>query len=153
MFKMDKIILKQQILEKCREAQVAKIDHLEVAIKDSEVSILQIGQVSDMFDTQRMQMIQNRDMYAGQLKGEVELLETLHKIDLSVKADKVGFGTIVITDKQKVFISIGLGKIKIENEEFYAISAQVPFYTAIKDKKIGEDAIFRDQKIKILDIY
>lgn len=153
MFKMDKLILKQQILDKCRDAQIEKIKRLEEAISDAEISILQIGQISDMFDTQRMQMIQNRDMYVGQLKGELEQLETLHKIDLSVRPDRVGFGTVVITDKQKVFISIGLGKIKIENEEIYAISAQVPFYKAIHEKKIGDIVSFRDQQIKILDIY
>lgn len=153
MFKMDKLILKQQILEKCRELQIEKIKHLEEAISDAEISILQIGQITDMFDTQRMQMIQNRDMYAGQLKGELEQLETLHKVDLSFRPDKAGFGSVVMTDKQKVFISIGLGKIKIENEEFYAISAQVPFYKAIHDKKTGDIVSFRDQQIKILDIF
>jgi hypothetical protein len=100
-----------------------------------------------------MQLIAKRDMYAQQLKTEMGALATLHKIDLSVNHKTVGFGSIVITSAQKVFVSIGAGKISIENEIFYAISLQVPFFQAMKGLKKNEEFEFRGNKIKILDVF
>jgi len=59
----------------------------------------------------------------------------------------------VVTDIQKVFISIGLGKIIVDNDTYYAISLKVPFYQAMDGKKVGDTFEFRGKTIKILDIF
>ncbi|MCD4695234.1 MAG: hypothetical protein K8S16_03250 [Bacteroidales bacterium] len=130
-----------------------KIHHLEKAIKEAEQSVLDMGQISDMFDAQRMLTVGNRDMYAGQLKREMDLLETLHKVDLSIIHKRAEFGSIVITEKENVFISIGLGKTKLENDDYYAISTKVPFFDAMKNREEGDVFTFRGQEIRILEIY
>ena len=130
-----------------------KIKHLEVAMQESEKSAHDYGQQSDVFDSHKMQLIGNRDMYAQQLKTEMEALETLHKIDLSLNHKTVEFGSVVITDKQKVFIAIGAGKITIENETYYAISLQVPFFQSMKGLKKGDDFEFRNNKLKIIEVF
>ncbi|MEZ5195236.1 MAG: hypothetical protein R2764_02170 [Bacteroidales bacterium] len=68
-----------------------------------------------------MQLIGKRDMYAQQLKVELDMLETLNKIDLSIKHQLVSFGSVVITDLQQVFVSVSLGKIMLDNDVFYDI--------------------------------
>ncbi|MCD4682343.1 MAG: hypothetical protein K8R86_03585, partial [Bacteroidales bacterium] len=105
------------------------------------------------FDSHRMQLIGKRDMYAHQLKTEMDLLETLYKIDISVNYDNVAFGSVVITNLQKIFVSIGLGKITIENDTFFAISLQVPFFQAMKGLKKGDEFEFRGKKIKIMEVF
>jgi len=153
MFKMDNRILKEKIYEKCLEGHLEKVKHLENAMEEAEKSAHDYGQQSDVFDSHRMQLIGKRDMYAQQLTRELELLETLHKIDITINHDAVSFGSMVITNMQKVFVSIGLGKITFENETFYAISLQVPFYQAMKGLKKGDEFEFRGKKIKILDLF
>ena len=153
MYKMNNRILKGEIYNRCLEIHMEKIKHLETAMQEAEKSAHDYGKQSDVFDSHRMQLIGKRDMYAQQLKTEMEALETLHKIDLSLNHKTVEFGSVIVTDKQKVFVSIGAGKISIENETYYAISLQVPFFQAMKGLEKGDEFEFRDNKLKILNVF
>ena len=153
MYKMNNRIRKEEIYNKCLELHMEKISHLETAMQEAEKSAHDYGQQSDAFDSHRMQLIGKRDMYAQQLKTEMEALETLYKIDLSMNHQTVEFGSVVITNKQKVFVSIGAGKIPIENDTFYAISLQVPFFQAMKGLKKGDEFDFRGNKFKIVEVF
>ena len=153
MYKMNNRILKGEIYNRCLEIHMEKIKHLETAMQEAEKSAHDYGKQSDVFDSHRMQLIGKRDMYAQQLKTEMEALETLHKIDLSLNHKTVEFGSVIVTDKQKVFVSIGAGKISLENETYYAISLQVPFFQAMKGLKKGDEFEFRDNKLKILNVF
>ena len=130
-----------------------KIKHLETAMQEAEKSAHDYGKQSDVFDSHRMQLIGKRDMYAQQLKTEMEALETLHKIDLSLNHKSVEFGSVVITNNQNVFVSIGAGKISIENKNYYAISLQLPMFQAMKGVKKGDEFEIRDNKLKLREVY
>ena len=153
MYKMNDKIRKEEIYNKCLEIHMEKIKHLETAMQEAEKSAHDYGKQSDVFDSHRMQLIGKRDMYAQQLNTEMEALETLHKIDLSLNHKTVEFGSVVVTDKQKVFVAIGAGKISIENETYYAISLQVPFFQSMKGLKKGDEFEFRGNKLKILEVF
>jgi hypothetical protein len=58
----------------------------------------------------------------------------------------------VITDKQKIFVCIGLGKFSFEKEDYFVISAGVPFYKAMENLKKGDQFTFRDQLFTIKEI-
>jgi transcription elongation GreA/GreB family factor len=153
MFRMDKQLLKNRLFERCLEIHRQRIVNLETAMKDAEESANQYGPQSDIFDSQIMEMIRSRDMYATQLSMELVHLETLHKIDPTIRSNKVEFGSVVETELQKVFVSIGLGKVLIENDQYFAISTKVPFFEAMKGKTKGEVFEFRGKNIRILDIF
>lgn len=153
MYRMDKRIIKKRLLEQCLELVQKKIGHLEMAMAEAESSANEYGPQSDIYDSQIMQIIGDRDMYAGQLKTEMDMLETLYKIDVNTTHDEVEFGSIVETESQKIFIAIGLGKLTIENTVYYAISTKVPFYLAMKGRRKGDAFEFRGNKFTILDIY
>jgi len=130
-----------------------KIRHLEAAMDEAEKIAHEYEQPSDDFDSHKMELIGSRDMYAKQLQTEMDLLETLNKVDFNQDHRVVEFGSVVITDMQKVFISIGLGKVNVDNDIFYAISLQVPFYQAMKGLKKGDTFDFRGRKVKIIDLF
>lgn len=130
-----------------------KIRHLEAAMEEAEKMAHEYEQSSDDADSHKMELIGSRDMYAKQLQTEMELLETLNKVDFNQDHQVVEFGSVVITDMQKVFISIGLGKVNVDHDTFYAISLQVPFYQAMKGLKKGDTFDFRGRKVKILDLF
>lgn len=153
MFKMDNPLLKKKIFDRCMEFHLEKVRTIEDAISDAQVGANEYGKQSDVFDSYQMQLIGKRDMYAQQLKVELDMLETLNKIDLSIKHQLVSFGSVVITDLQQVFVSVSLGKIMLDNDVFYAISTKVPFYLAMKGLKKGDVFDFRGREIKILDIF
>lgn len=130
-----------------------KIKHLENAMEEAEKMAHDYEQPSDDLDSHKMELIGSRDMYAKQLQVEMDLMETLNKIDLNLDHEKIEFGSVVITDMQKVFISIGIGKVAVDNDVYYAISLQVPFYQAMKGLKKGDTFDFRGKTVKILDVF
>lgn len=153
MFKMDNPLMKKKIYDRCMEFHLQKVKTIEDAIKDAQVGANEYGKQSDVFDSYQMQLIGKRDMYAQQLKVELEMLETLNKIDLSINHKLVSFGSVVITDLQQVFVSVSLGKIMLDNDTFYAISTKVPFYLAMKGLKKGDVFNFRGKEIKIIEVF
>jgi hypothetical protein len=150
---MDNKILKKQIYKKCMEIHLEKIRHLESAMQEAENTANEYEPTSDDSDSHKMELIGNRDMYAKQLQSEMDMLETITKIDLSQERDTVEFGSVVVTDMQKVFIAIGIGKISVEDDVYYAISLQVPFYHAMKGLKKGDSFDFRGRIVNILDVF
>ena len=150
---MDKTLVRKQIYSRCLELHMEKIKHLESAMEEAENMAHEYEQSSDETDSHKMELIGNRDMYAKQLQSEMDLLETLNKVDLNHDHNVVEFGSVVVTDMQKVFLSIGIGKIATEDDIFYAISLQVPFYQAMKGLKKGDTFDFRGRNVKILDVF
>jgi len=57
-------------------------------------------------------------------------------------------GSLVETDQENYFISIGFGKI----DDVYAISVESPLGALLKGKKIGESVEMRGKKITIKSI-
>ncbi|MBN2173260.1 MAG: hypothetical protein JW731_03960 [Bacteroidales bacterium] len=150
---MDKRLIKKQLYDKCISIQLSRVKNIENTMEEAQNSANEYGPQSDLFDSHIMQLIGNRDMYAQQLEVEMNLLETLNKLDITIQHESAAFGSVIVTDMQKVFVSIGLGKIQIENDVYYAISLQVPFYQALKGLKKGDEFDFRGKKIKILDVF
>ena len=93
------------------------------------------------------------ELYAKQLDKAKIVINTLHKIPLDRKITTVEFGAIVITNKQDLFISAGLGKIVIDAKEFYAVSAVVPIFKALKGKQKGEEINFNGTTYSITEVY
>ncbi|MBN3033991.1 MAG: hypothetical protein JW861_00245 [Bacteroidales bacterium] len=150
---MDTQLLKKKVYEACVQLQVDKIRQIEHAMSDAQNSAIEYEQPKDIYDSSRLQLLGGRDMYAQKLQTELDQLETLHKIDISICHETVSFGALVITELQNVFVSVGLGKVKVDDSDcFYAISLQVPFYQAMKGLKKGDSFTFRGKEIKILDI-
>ena len=153
MFRMDKNLLKKEIFDSCLQHQLNKIQNIEKAMRDAQDSANEDEHPKDIYDASRVMMLGKRDMYAQQFSFEMDQLETLHKIDLSINHKTVEFGAVIITSMQKVFISVGLGKFAIENDIYFAISPNVPFFQSMKGLKKGEEFEFRGKKIKIKDVF
>ena len=66
--------------------------------------------------------------------------------------NKVEAGAIVITDKANYFIAIGLGKISIDNKNYYTMSPDAPLSKVMWNKKIGESFALNNTSQKIMEI-
>jgi hypothetical protein len=76
----------------------------------------------------------------------------LLKINIQKTHKKVESGSLVFTPENTYFISIGLGKIEIDNEAVYCISLNSPIGKIIQDKKAGEKFNFQGKEIFITKI-
>ena len=62
-------------------------------------------------------------------------------------------GSLVVTNQETYFFSIGIGKLTIANESYYAISLASPIGTLLKDKMVGDKAQLGGREFIIKDIY
>ena len=145
--------LKKKLLSKCYEVQNEIVENVTFAMNEAQKSANEYGQPKDRYDSYRTQLLGKRDLFAKQLEKALRQLELLTKIDPGRVNEVVSFGTVVVTDDQILFVSVGLGKMEIDNKIFYAISPLVPFYDAMRGKKKGDEFVFRDRTIRILEVY
>lgn len=151
---MDKLNLKRSIAAVCKKMKMETEANLLQAIGEAEQSANEYGQPKDRYDSYRAQLSTKRDMLSQQLLKVQDEIALLDRIDLTRECDTAGFGAVVITPLQKVFISIGIGKIILDDgSEYYAISAVVPFAKAIRDRKKGEFVDFNGKKLEITDLF
>ena len=112
--------------------QQKRLDVVQHEINDAQHSANEYGQPKDRYDSFRMQLLRKKDMLGQQLQKINAEFIGLKKINTKTMMDKVSFGTIVITNDQKLFISIGLGKLEFGKDTYFAISPNVPLFEAMK---------------------
>ena len=150
---MDRLELKQKILNACMQHQLKVMDNLKIVMEEAQDSAEEYGLPKDLYDSYRNQLMSKRDMFAQQLQKANEQMEILRRVEITRVHSSVGFGSVVITESQKLFISTGIGKVMVDGEEYYVISGMVPFFNAIYSKKKGDTFDFRGKKEKILDVF
>ena len=104
----------------------------------------------DRYDSYRTKMMRQRDMYAKQLSNANASIRVLQELLRHPPFDRAEHGAIVITDKQRFFLSAGIGKFMVPfqspvsqpQEVYFAISAQTPIYMALKGKGVGDTLTF-----------
>jgi hypothetical protein len=143
---------KNKLIEQCLLILKERADNAKKAMDELQQSANEYGLPKDRYDSFRTQVLRKRDLFAEQYQKTMDEIDLIKKIDPEKKSEKVEFGSILITNKQKLFVSISLGKIVLENEEYYAISTQVPIYNAIKGKKAGEKFEFNGNKFEIIKL-
>ncbi|MCB0805011.1 MAG: hypothetical protein KDC05_04380 [Bacteroidales bacterium] len=143
--------IKKQLLEHCNKILREKRDHLKEAMDDAQKGANEYGLPRDRYDSFRTQLLRKRDMFAQQLAAVGEQLQTLEKISLK-PLSKAGFGALVITENQKIFISVGLGKIELDGQVYVAVSPVVPIARELENKSKGESFTINGKSFTIIDI-
>lgn len=150
---MDKKEVKKKILDACLQMQLKHAETLKAEMAEAYQNAKEYGTPEDWLDTYKMDMLNKRDAYGVQLQKIQEEIKILEDIDPAKIYNEVAYGSVVITNTQKLVVAVGLGKIVIDNETYYAISPSVPIFVAIKGLKAGDTFEFRGVKNKILDVF
>lgn len=150
---MDKKEVKKKILDACLQMQLKQAETLRTEMAEAYQNAKEYGTPEDWLDTYKMDMLNKRDAYGVQLQKIQEEIKILEDIDPAKIFNEVAYGSVVITNTQKLVVAVGLGKIIIDNETYYAISPSVPIFVAIKGLKAGDTFDFRGVKNKILDVF
>ncbi|NOR86948.1 MAG: 3-oxoacyl-ACP synthase [Bacteroidales bacterium] len=135
-------IIDQKIIAVNREIESAK----ESRNNDTKNS------AGDKYETGRAMAQMELDKNEAQLRRTVKLKKELSLINIQKKYDKVEFGSLVMTNHENYFISFGIGKVAIENTDYYAISLASPIGQVFLHKKQGDSIIFQGREIFIQDI-
>lgn len=147
--------IKQQLLTEALRMQKVVADNARSAMMDAQSSANDNDDDTEekLFNSYREEMQNKRDMFARQLEQAMDDTALLSKVNANQVSEVAEFGSVVITEAQKLFISISLGQIKVGEEIYFAISPSAPIFKAIAGKKKGESFDFRDKKVKVLDVF
>ena len=146
--------LKKQIYSQLLELTDKKIDTAKKAIDSAKESRDNDTKSSagDKYETGRAMMQIEMDKNEAQLSKAVKLKRELSQINIQKDYNKAEFGSLVVTNHGKYFISIGMGKIEVNKENYYCISLASPIGKLLHNKKIGDKVQFQEREFIISDI-
>ena len=151
---MNSSILKQQLLTECKRHVESRINTARQSMHDAQQSANEESKSSagDKYETGRAMMQIERDKAAQQLDEALKLKNTLEQISLQARSDNIMLGTLVITDSKKIFISIGLGKVTIDDQEFLVVAPASPLGKVLMGLKVNDQAVFNKERLTILQL-
>jgi len=150
---MDNLILKKKLIEACEKIQKERIEAIQSTMDEAQQSANEYGAPKDRYDSFRMQQLNKKDMFGSQLQKANSEFIALEKIKEIINIKKVEYGAVVIIEGQKLFISISLGKVDLDNDIYFAISPNVPIFEAMKGLKKNDSFTFRGKTTKIIDVF
>src|SRR6056297_652769 len=148
-----KLEIKKRVYDRCYKILEDNAETARRIKNDIQKDANESEQEHDVFDGSRSELLTKRDIYAEQLKKAVDGIEILKKVSFDEPREKVEFGSIVITNKQNMFIALGLGKIEVDNELYFVISKDVPIYKSMENMQKGDNFSFNNIGYTIEDVF
>ncbi len=149
----DYIGLKTRLLSECQQVQKKIVDSAKAAMNDTQQALNEYGPNKDRYDSFRDQLISKRDMLSAQYQKAHSEYMVLQKINANNINKVAEFGSIIVTDSCRFFISISAGKINVDGQTYYAISPMVPLFKAMDGLKKGDTFEFNGNRQVIKDIF
>ncbi len=145
--------IKKQLYQAClfdiekrmTTAQEALDDAIAAGNEESKSS------AGDKYETGRAMMQMEQDKHRAQLLKAAQTKSEMTQIDIKRKCIKVEKGALVHTSGGSFFISVGIGKIKLNNS-YYAISPEAPLAKAMMGHQENEIVLFQNKEYQIVEI-
>ncbi len=108
--------------------------------------------VGDKYETGRAMMQQELFRKQEQLQQALELKMQLTSLDPTSIHTTIQLGSLVKTTQGQYYISVGVGKIILGGNSYFAISTQSPLGKLLIGKQQREEVEFRGKKIGIEEV-
>ena len=106
----------------------------------------------DKHETSRAKIQTEIDQLSKQLFNAQKQKNDLLNIDTYHTNSVANVGSLVETNKGYFYISIGWGRIQMQNENYFVISLGSPIGMLLKNKKKGDSFQFRNTEYCILNL-
>ncbi|HEX8428660.1 3-oxoacyl-ACP synthase [Hymenobacter sp.] len=134
------------ITQRIEAAQAAMLTAQESANSETKSS------AGDKYETGRAMAQEERNRNAVQLQQALQLQGELARISPELASDAVRPGALVHTSIGRFYISISAGKLTVDGQDYFAVSAAAPVAAALAGKHAGEEVMFNGKKIRIESI-
>ncbi|WMJ73786.1 hypothetical protein RCC89_11535 [Cytophagaceae bacterium ABcell3] len=150
---LEKKDIKVGLLKKCVDMQTQVVKNAKKAMDEAQESANEAQHATEeMTDSFRETMQNTRDMFAKRYFQAQNELDVLKRIPVN-ETDKVETGAVIHTNQHNYYVSISLGAVDVDGTKYFAISSQSPIYKVMEGKKKGDEFTFRNQKIKITEVF
>ncbi|RKE98754.1 GreA/GreB family elongation factor [Ichthyenterobacterium magnum] len=143
--------IKQQLYNLCSEFVENRLQTIQKSIHEIQESLTTETKSSagDKHETGRAMLQLEREKIGQQLVETQRLKAILSKIDISKESNIVSLGSMVYTSQNNYFIAVSAGALKIDEDVFYAISANTPIARLLLGKTVGEIVSFRENTFEV----
>ena len=137
------------------------LSQLELKIQDISNAITSLiesrdadnkSSAGDKHETSRAKIQTEIDQLSKQLSHIQKQKNNLSAIDTHQTHNVANVGSLIKTDKGYFFISIGWGRIQIQDGIYFVVSIASPIGRLLKDKKKGDSIQFRNMSYDILSV-
>lgn len=151
----DRIAEKQAIFQACIEYIDERLANIQRRIKAIEESRNQEtkSSVGDKHETGRAMMQLEEEKASHQLQQAKAVKTALLRIASDKVCTKVEPGSLVVTSQGIYYIAIGIGKLKLSEQQYFCISIDAPIGKLLRHRQAGESVKFNGRDIQILEIF
>ena len=146
--------IKAQLVEACTaeiDQRIQRIQERLDTITDSRNNATK-SSVGDKYETSRAMMQIEEEKSKRQLAEAQEVKLNLLRLDWNKKYEKALPGSLVQTNKGSYFISIGLGRVRLNKQLYLCVSNSSPVGKVLWGKQVGAQFSFNGQQFEVLDI-
>ncbi|RXK60382.1 hypothetical protein ESA94_07890 [Lacibacter luteus] len=146
--------LKEKIHQTCMELVQQKIDALQKNLHDLSDSAGNETKrtAGDKHETALAMLQIEQENNSRQLKEVLQQKAALEKLDPHLQTEMVVRGSLVETNKGFFYMSLGLGKLKVDEQLVFAVSPDAPLGKLMLMKKVGDAFQFNNTAYEILSV-
>lgn len=152
---MNKYEIKENLFQTCQadiDQRINSIQEVLASIEESRNNETK-SSVGDKYETGRSMMQLEEQKSRQQLFQANQVRLELIKIDIKRQTDKVEIGSLVETTSGNYFISVGIGKVRMDDILYYCISSRSPIGMKLMYKEKGDEIEFNGKKTRISGIH
>lgn len=149
-----KISVKSQLFNEIKEQLDTKITSLQAEITSAKESrdADTKSSAGDKYETGREMMQAEIDKNQAQLSKTQLLKNELLRLDPNKKQHIAEYGSLVTTTQGIFYIALGIGKTTVGNESYFVISLASPIGQILRNKRVGQKAVFNNKPLKVTKI-
>lgn len=145
---------KDKLLQECQSILTIKIKQIDeelLKLKDSAESDTK-SSMGDKYETGREMIMQERGKLEDNKSDLSQQLSFITSVNKTKNYQEVEYGALVKTDFAVYFIAAAIGKIDLDKQSVFVISAGSPIAQAMLGKNAGESFQFNKRNIEIKSI-
>jgi len=131
--------------------KILSLENILTELKES-ISNETKSTAGDKYETARAMLHLEQENIIKQLWNAKDQRKELELIDITRSSAKVSNGSLITTDKDSFFISIGFGKVIIDSKTVIALSSKSPLGKIFMEKKVWDTCFYASQNYVITDI-
>ena len=132
--------------------KILSLENILLELKES-ISNETKSTAGDKYETARAMLHLEQENIIKQLWNANDQRKELELIDITKTPSMVTNGSLITTDKDSFFISIGFGKVILESKTIFALSSKSPLGKIFMGKRVGYTCSFGSQTYVITDIF
>lgn len=145
---------KKKLFTLCKDFVEDSITTLQLAMNESQeaANADQKGSAGDKHETGRAMMHLEKEKNAKQLSERLKLREVVSMLNPQKEHNRAQLGSLVKTNNAIYYLSIPMGRVKIEDEEYLVISPVSPIGQLVLNTIEGDVFSFNGTKNRVEEV-